>query len=158
MSLINNDSYGRRNKLVYTLAGGVHWIFGRFLALYRYIRGRERSHWIRNTFEIQNAWFSAREVEYGSSFDIFSWFLICSEKWRRLSGPVFTVFSAWSSQKTISECFGRNQKDGRQKLCRFVVVSPREVPYSTFSCPFKIFNFRSFSKVPPHSPVSIPGE
>ena len=37
-------------------------------------------------------------------------------KWRRLSGPVFTVFSAWSSQKTISECFGRNQKDARRKV------------------------------------------
>ena len=36
-----------------------------------------------------------------------------------------------------------------EKLCRFVVVSPREVPYSTFSCPFKIFNFRSFLKAPP---------
>ena len=33
-----------------------------------------------------------------------------------------------------------------EKLCRFVVVSPREVPYSTFSWPFKIFNFRSFLK------------
>ena len=40
----------------------------------------------------------------------------CSEKWRRLSGPVFTVLSAWSSQKTISECSGRNQKDARRKV------------------------------------------
>ena len=36
-----------------------------------------------------------------------------------------------------------------EKLCRFVVVSPREVPYSTFSCPFKISNFRSFLKAHP---------
>ena len=35
-----------------------------------------------------------------------------------------------------------------EKLCRFVVVSPREVPYSTFSCPFKIFDFWSFLKAP----------
>ena len=32
------------------------------------------------------------------------------------------------------------------KLCRFVVVSHREVPYSTFSCPLKISNYRSFLK------------
>ena len=36
------------------------------------------------------------------------------------------------------------KKMGDEKLCRFVVVSPREVPYSTFSFPFKIFKFRSF--------------
>ena len=36
-----------------------------------------------------------------------------------------------------------------EKLCRFVVVSPREVPSLTFSCPFKISEFRSFLKVPP---------
>ena len=38
-----------------------------------------------------------------------------------------------------------------EKLHRFVVVSPREVPSLTFSCPFKISEFRSFLKVP-HSP------
>ena len=36
-----------------------------------------------------------------------------------------------------------------EKLCRFVVVSPRELPSLTFSCPFKILVFRSFLKVPP---------
>ena len=34
-----------------------------------------------------------------------------------------------------------------EKLHRFVVVSPREVPSLRVSCPFKIFNFRSFLKV-----------
>ena len=37
--------------------------------------GRDVSHWIGSTFGIQNAWFSAREVEYGSSFDQCSWFV-----------------------------------------------------------------------------------
>ena len=36
-----------------------------------------------------------------------------------------------------------------EKLCRFVVVSPREVPSLTISCPFKIFIFPSFLKSPP---------
>ena len=34
-----------------------------------------------------------------------------------------------------------------EKLRRFVVVSPREVPSLSVSCPFKILNFRSFLKV-----------
>ena len=36
-----------------------------------------------------------------------------------------------------------------EKLCRFVVVSPREVPSLTFSWPFQILNFRPFLKAPP---------
>ena len=36
-----------------------------------------------------------------------------------------------------------------KKLCRFEVVSTREVPYLTFSCPFTIFNFRAFLQAPP---------
>ena len=40
------------------------------------------------------------------------------------------------------------KKMRHEKLRIFVVVSPREVPYSIFSCPFTIFNFRSFLKVP----------
>ena len=36
-----------------------------------------------------------------------------------------------------------------EKLCRFVVVSPREVPYLTLSCHFKISVFRSFLIAPP---------
>ena len=43
-----------------------------------------------------------------------------------------------------------------EKLCRFVVVSPREVPSLPVSCPFNILTFRSFLKVPllflSHSP------
>ena len=34
-----------------------------------------------------------------------------------------------------------------EKLCRFVVVSPREVPSLPVSCPFEILNSRSFLKV-----------
>ena len=35
-----------------------------------------------------------------------------------------------------------------EKLCRFVVVSARELPYLTFSCQFKIVSFWSFFKAP----------
>ena len=77
-------------------------------------------------------------------------FWIFPKKLRRLSGPVFVVFSAWSSHKIVFSRFLVETKKLRdEKLCRFVVVSPREVPYSTFSCPFKIFNFRTFLKAPP---------
>ena len=33
------------------------------------------------------------------------------------------------------------------KLCRFVVVSPREVPSLTFTCQFKILSDRSFFNI-----------
>ena len=75
-------------------AGLVHWIFSRFWILYGSFGGREGSHWIGSTFEIQNAWFSARFVEYGSSSDRFSWILWFSEKLGRLPDMVFIVFSA----------------------------------------------------------------
>ena len=39
------------------------------------------------------------------------------------------------------------KKNRDEKLRRFVVVSPREVPYLSVSCPFKIFKFRSFLNV-----------
>ena len=114
------------------------WIFSRFWILYGCSGGRDGSHWIDGTFEIQTAWFLAREVEYGSSFDQCSWFLNFLERWRRLSGPVFTVCWAWSSQKTIPSVLVGTKKMRDETLRRFVVVSPREVTYLMFSCPFKI--------------------
>ena len=80
-------------NLVDSWVGLVHWIFSRFWILYGSLGGREGSHWIGSTFEIQNAWFSARFVEYGSSFDWFSWILWFSEKLGRLPDTVFIVFS-----------------------------------------------------------------
>ena len=41
----------------------------------------------------------------------------------------------------------RTKKNRDEKLRTFVVVSPREVPSLAVSCPFKIFNFRSFLQV-----------
>ena len=52
-----------------------------------------------------------------------------------LSGPLFIVFSAGI----------KKMRD--EKLCRFVVVSPREVPSLPVSCPFKILMFRSLLNV-----------
>ena len=40
------------------------------------------------------------------------------------------------------------KKNHDEKLCRFVVVSPREVPSLPVSCPFKIFTFLSCLKAP----------
>ena len=86
--------YGWWPNLVDSGVGGVRWIFGRFWIFYGSFGGREGSHWIGSTLEIQMAWFSARFVEYGSSFDWFSWILWFSEKLGRLPDTVFIVFSA----------------------------------------------------------------
>ena len=86
--------FGWRNDLVYSWAGGVYWIFGQFWTLYGSFGGQEGSRWLHGTLEIQNAWFSARFVEYGSSSDRFSWILWLLEKLPRLPDMVFTVFSA----------------------------------------------------------------
>ena len=43
------------------------------------------------------------------------------------------------------------KKNRDKKLRRFVVVSPREVPSLTFSCPFKILMLGSFLQPPPFS-------
>ena len=43
---------------------------------------------------------------------------------------------------TFSKFSVGTKKMPDEKLRRLVVVSPREVPYLTFSWPFKIFNFR----------------
>ena len=88
------ETYGWWPNLVDSGVGGVRWIFGRFWIFYGSFGGREGSHWIGSTLEIQMAWFSARFVEYGSSFDWFSWILWFSEKLGRLPDTVFIVFSA----------------------------------------------------------------
>ena len=61
---------------------------------------------------------------------------------------IYHVFGPGASKSAIPMFSVGIKKMLDKKLCRFVVVSPREVPYSTFSCPFKIFNFRSFLKAP----------
>ena len=86
--------YGWWPNLVDSWVGWVRWIFGRFWIFYGSFGGREGSHWIGSSLEIQMAWFSARFVEYGSSFDWFSWILWFSEKLGLLPDTVFIVFSA----------------------------------------------------------------
>ena len=58
-----------------------------------------------------------------------------------------SCFRAGASKFAFSRFPVRTKKNRDEKLCRFVVVSPREVPSLPVSCPFKIFNFRSFLKV-----------
>ena len=69
------QTYGWWPNLVDSWVCGVHGFFTRFLILYGCFGGRDVSHWIGSTVGIQNAWFSAREVKYGSSFD-FELFMI----------------------------------------------------------------------------------
>ena len=60
-----------------------------------------------------------------------------------------SCFRAGTSKFAFSRFSVETKKNRDEKLCRFVVVSPREVPSSAVSCPLKIFKFRSFLKVPP---------
>ena len=60
----------------------------------------------------------------------------------------YRVFCPGASKSAISMFAVGTKKMRDEKLCRFVVVSPREVPYSSFLWPFKIFNCPSFLKDP----------
>ena len=57
-----------------------------------------------------------------------------------------SCFRLGRSEITISIFVGGTKKLYDEKSRRFVVASPREVPYFAFSCSFKIFNFQSFLK------------
>ena len=103
-------TYGWWPNLVDSWVGWVHWIFGRFWILYGCFGGQEGSHWIGSGFEIQNPWFSARFVEYGSSLDRFSCFLWFSEKVPWLPGTVFIVFSARVASNSQFRGFGAESK------------------------------------------------
>ena len=60
-----------------------------------------------------------------------------------------SCFRPGRSQERFSRIWVGTKKMHGEKLRRFVVVSPREVPSLPCSCPFKIFEFCSFFKVPP---------
>ena len=59
-----------------------------------------------------------------------------------------SCFRSGASKFTFSRFSVETKKNRDEKLRRFVVVSPREVPSLAVSCPFKIFNFPSFLTVP----------
>ena len=59
-----------------------------------------------------------------------------------------SCFRAGASKSTFSNVLVGTKKLRDEKLCRFVVVSPREVPSLPFSCPFKILIFRPFLNFP----------
>ena len=58
-----------------------------------------------------------------------------------------SCFRAGASKFAFSRFSVETKKNRDEKLRRFVVVSPREVPSLAVSCPFKIFNFRTFLEV-----------
>ena len=59
----------------------------------------------------------------------------------------WSCFRAGASQFAFPRFSVGTKKNRDEKLRRFVVVSSREVPSLAVSCPFKMFNFRSFLKV-----------
>ena len=61
---------------------------------------------------------------------------------------IHRVFGPGASNLTFSTIWVGTKKMCDKQLFRFVAVSTLEVPYSTFSCPFKILNFRSFLNAP----------
>ena len=76
-------------------------------------------------------------------------FLIFQKSQNDCLARYLSCFRAGASKSTFSSVLVGTEKLPGEKLCRFVVVSPRELPSLTFSCPFKILIFRSFLKVPP---------
>ena len=58
-----------------------------------------------------------------------------------------SCFRAGASRFTFSILSVGTEKMRDEKLCRFVVVSPRGVPSLLVSCPFKILIFRSLLKI-----------
>ena len=86
--------YGWWPNLVDSRVGWIHWIFSRFWILYGSFGDPEGSHWTGSTIAIQNPWFSAQKVEYGSSFDCFLCLFTFLEKWSWLPDTVFIVLSA----------------------------------------------------------------
>ena len=62
---------------------------------------------------------------------------------------IYRVFGPGASEFAFPRFLVGTKKMRDEKLRRFVVISPREVPSFAFSWPFKIFNFLSFLKVPP---------
>ena len=58
-----------------------------------------------------------------------------------------SCFRAGASKFAFSRFPVRTKKNRDEKLRRFVVVSPREVPSLPVSCPFKILILRPFLKV-----------
>ena len=56
-------------------------------------------------------------------------------------------FRAGASKFAFSRFSVETKKNRDEKLCRFVVVSPREVPSLPVSCPFEILIFRLFLTV-----------
>ena len=56
-------------------------------------------------------------------------------------------FGPGASRFAFSQFSVGTKKMRDEQLCRFVVVSPREVLSLPVSCPFKILNFLSFLKV-----------
>ena len=126
---------------MYTLVGGVHWFVVWFWVLYVSFWGPEGSDWIGSTVEIQNAWFSARKVQYGSSFDRFSYCLPFSENLSWLPGSVFVVFSVRCFQIHIFEFFGRDRKVARWTVTQIRGGIPTGSALFDHFMPFEDFSF-----------------
>ena len=141
--------YGWWNNLVYTLTRWVLWIFDRFWILYGSLGvGRVpigfvapwRFKWLDSQPDSSNM--GPVSIDFHDFWDFpkschvfLDRYLSCFRPGRPRSG--FLTFSV-----------GIEKLRG-EKLRRFVVVSPREVPSLPFSWPFKISKFRQILKVPP---------
>ena len=70
------------------------------------------------------------------------------KSWGGFLTRYLSCFRPGASQFTFSRFSVGTKKNRDEKLRRFVVVSPREVPSLTVSGPFKILIFRSFLQAP----------
>ena len=147
---------GKSNyNTVDTLAGGVHWTFGGFefyvavwgvrsgpaglLAALRF----KTLDYQPDSSNMGPVWTDVHECcdFQKRSHGFLAWYLSCSRP------GCFQIHISGFSVGT------KKMRD--EKLCRFVVVSPREVPSLPVSRPFKIFDVRSFSRAHPVCPFQF---
>ena len=132
---------------MYTVPGGIHWILADF-EFYMAVLGFRRGpigfiaplsfKWLDSQPDSSNM----RPVPTD-----FHDFLTFQKSQDGFLTRYLSCFRAGASKFAFSRFSVRTKKNRDEKLRRFVVVSPREVPSLAVSCPFKIFNVRSFLKV-----------
>ena len=141
--------YGCRNHLVYNWPGGVYSILFDF-ELSMLVLGVGRgpigfvAPWRFKTLDSQS-----QKSNMGPVLVDFHDFRIFRKSGEVSLARYLSCFRPGAPKHRFSSFSVGTKKMHGEKLCRFVVVSPREVPYSTFSCLFKIFKFRSFLKASP---------
>ena len=132
---------------MYTVPGGVLWIFGRF-EFYMAVLGFRRGP-IEFIAPLSFKWLDSqpKKTNMGPAPTDFHDFLTFQKSQDGFLTRYLSCFRPNRPKVSFSRVLVGNEKMRDEKLRRFVVVSPREVPSLLVSCPFKILIFRSCLKV-----------